>query len=242
MTPRYHVELIKKNKGHYYQVEGEQDLFPGVTTALGIIAKPALIPWAANQAAMKIEAYLLEHAVERVLTAAEIKALVNAGRKHHIVLKETAAEVGTRAHQAIDDIINLRTPTIAEDIKPAVDAFLDWRKTSKIVVAGGDRKIASVLWQYGGSLDCLGEQDGKFVIVDFKTSSGIWDEYALQVAAYAQAFRETYDLPYLPEAYVLRLGKTSPEFEVKKVKDVGRSLQGFLSALRLHKITRTEHF
>lgn len=34
--------------GRHCRVEGFDDLFPSVTTVLGIINKPALIPWATN--------------------------------------------------------------------------------------------------------------------------------------------------------------------------------------------------
>ncbi len=36
--------------GRHYQVEGFSEPFPSVTTVLGIINKPALIPWARNMA------------------------------------------------------------------------------------------------------------------------------------------------------------------------------------------------
>ena len=36
-----------RNKRHY-QVEESSELFPSVTTVLGIINKPGLVPWAKN--------------------------------------------------------------------------------------------------------------------------------------------------------------------------------------------------
>lgn len=234
LEPKYHVELVAKGRGHFYRVDGKDFLFPGVTTVLGVIAKPALIPWAANEAAKKIKAYLVENATGRALTATEIDDLVEKGRKAHIELKDAAADVGTRAHAAINTLIDGGTLALTDDIKPAVDAFLAFIGESHIKIEHGDRKIASMTHGYGGSLDAVGVENGRLVVVDFKTSSGIYREMGLQVAAYCEALRETYGLDYLPEAYILRLGKTKPEFEVKKIPSVERCFGWFRNALELY--------
>ena len=43
--------------------------------------------------------------------------------------------------------------------------------------------VYSTKYQYAGALDCIGKRksDGKIVILDFKTSNFIHDNYALQV-------------------------------------------------------------
>lgn len=234
LEPKYNVELISKGRGHFYRVDGRDFLYPGVTTVLGVIAKPALIPWAANEAAKKIKAYLVQNATGRALTATEIDELVEQGRKAHIELKDAAADVGTRAHAAINTLIDGGKLDLTDDIKPAVDAFMAFVGESHIKIEHGDRKIASLAHGYGGSLDALGIENGKLVVVDFKTSSGIYPEMGLQVAAYCEALRETYQLDYLPAAYILRLGKTKPEFEVRKIASVEKCLGWFLNALQLY--------
>lgn len=240
MIPKVVVELVNKGKGHFYRVNGQDVLFPGVTTVLGVISKPALIPWAANEAAKKIKTYLMEHATGRALTAEEIAELVERGRKAHIELKEAAADLGTRAHQAINALIDGGTMDLTEDVKPAVDGFLKFIEESNLKIEHGDRKIISMKYGYGGSLDALGLENGRIVVVDFKTSSAIYPEYGLQVAAYCQAFQETYGLDYLPEAYILRLGKTKPEFEFRKVESLDKCLKWFLNALELYQFQKTE--
>ena len=57
---------------------------------------------------------------------------------------------------------------------------------------------------YAGTLDVLAEFNGKLGILDLKTSKGIWGEYSLQVAAYAQAFNEI-ALPKAETRWILRI-------------------------------------
>lgn len=232
--PLYPVELVVKGRSHHYRVDGKDVLYPGVTGVLQVLNKPALVPWAAKQAALKIKTYLMAHAVNRLLTAEEIDDLVEAGRTAHEEIKDAAADVGTRAHQAINAMIDGGEMTITDDIKPCVDAFLDFIARDSLKIEHGDTKIASKLYGYGGSLDALGNENGRLVIVDFKTSNGIWPEYALQVAAYSQAFKETYGLGYLPEALILRIGKVTPDFEVKRVRCIADCFDQFKAALTLY--------
>jgi len=233
--------MSTNGKGHYYTTTLNPDeWYPGVTTILGMIAKPMLIPWAAKEAAKKIKAYLIEHATGRKLTSEEIDKLVEEGRTAHVKRVEEAADLGSRAHKAIDDILEGREPVITQDIKAPIDAFLKFKEDTKMEFLLGDTKIASLINRYGGSLDALGWMKDKFVIVDLKTSSGCWPEMGYQVAAYARAFAETYGLPYLPEGYILRLGKIKPEFEWKKIKSIPMCFDAFLSALRLYELSKNE--
>lgn len=244
LTPKFHVELIEKNKAHYYRVNNQDILYPGVTTILSIISKPFLIPWAAKEAANKIKEYLKANAVNRPLSIEEIDDLVEAGRKQHVVKKDQAADIGTRAHKAIDNIIATGdvAAVVDKDVIPCVEAFLEWRANAKIDIRFGDTKIANMNFGYGGSLDCLGfDKNGNPVLIDFKTSNYINEEYAYQVAAYIYAFLDTYGV--LPmKAIILRLGKTKPEFEVKEVKDTHIRFGAFLNAKNLYDDMKEEKF
>ena len=89
---------------------------------------------------------------------------------------------------------------IGDDIKAGVDGFLDWKASHSLQIELGDTKIGSKLFGYGGSLDMLAFDKEDPIIFDFKTTKkrrdrdhGIYDDYAYQLAAYAQAFKETID-------------------------------------------------
>lgn len=234
MNRRFDVSLVTKGRGHYYQINGSGDLLPGVTTILGAtIPKPYLVPWAAKEAANRIKVHLSEHAVNRPLTADEIDRLVEEGRKEHEKKRDDAADVGTRAHQAIDAYINGDKVELTDDIRPAVEAFHQWQDNNPFRLVMGDTKVASVNYGFGGSLDILGESKDGLGIIDLKTSNQVSWDYALQVAAYAKAFGETFGEPIM-WAMVLRVGKKSPsEFEARPIKNLGKAWDAFLTCLEM---------
>lgn len=251
LKPLYKVEMHEKRNAHYYSIDGNPTLFPGSTTALNIINKPYLIPWAAKQAALKIEFYLHTHATERKLSKDEITRLVAEGRKAHVELKDKAADLGTRAHKAIDDITSGNKPIITPDIAAVVDGFLTWQASSKLKIIHGDLKLI-FLWKdaaglitsgYGGSLDGLAvDENGRFVVIDYKTSNSIGDTYALQIASYCYGLKYTYGLDYVPAGYCVRFGKTEPEVEVAKLVSVEDSFFAFGLSLQLHDHMKRTHF
>lgn len=59
------------------------------------------------------------------------------------------------------------------------------------------------------------------------------------MAAYAQALEEMTCQP-VKEAWVVRLGKTTPEFEARKVLDLADSFIAFRAALYLWRSMRRE--
>jgi hypothetical protein len=47
-----------------------------------------------------------------------------------------------------------------------------------------EKQLVSEAFHYGGTIDFYGDLDGVPTLLDFKTSSGIYDEHRFQVAAY----------------------------------------------------------
>lgn len=249
-TPLYRVDLIVEGKSHFYDVtvDGKITRYPGVTGMLSVISKPALVPWAKREALGMVENALLKRLDGRqsarlVLNKDWIQSVLADAKRRPDQLKDEAADLGSQAHAFIDLIIHGKEPeTMPEQIAGPVKAFKDWWKASGIQLVMGDTKVASRLHGYGGSLDALGCRNGKFVILDWKTSSGIYTEYALQVAAYAQAFLETYGVP-CEEAIIVRFGKKLPiEFEKKELADLVLSFRTFLAAKTLKENLEQPHF
>ncbi|OGS32961.1 MAG: hypothetical protein A2218_10265 [Elusimicrobia bacterium RIFOXYA2_FULL_53_38] len=250
LTAKYAVDLVVAGKSHLYDVtlDGKTTRYPGVTGMLSVISKPALVPWAKREALGMVENALLKRLDGRqsarlVLDKDWIQSVLEDAKRRPDQLKDEAADLGSQAHAFIDLIVHGKEPeTIPEQIAGPVRAFKDWWKASGIQLVMGDTKVASCIHGYGGSLDALGWRNGKFVILDWKTSSGIYNEYALQVAAYAQAFLETFGVP-CEEAIIVRFGKKLPiEFEVKELADLSMSLRAFLAAKTLKEALAQSHF
>lgn len=241
MNRLFEVELIEERRAHYYRIYGSEELLPGVTTILNsTVPKPYLVPWAAKEASDRIKQHLLEHAINRKLSAEEIVELVEVGRKEHEKKRDDAADVGTRAHKAIDAYIAGDKANITDDIRPAVDAFHKWQDEHPFRLVMGDTKVASPEHRFGGSLDMLGESKDGIGIIDLKTSNQVSWDYALQVAAYGKAFEETFN-ETIRWAMVLRVGKKYPvEFEARMVKDLTNSWEAFRLCLRMREMLKME--
>lgn len=249
-SPIYKVDLVVKDKSHFYDVTYNDVIvrYPGVTGFLSVINKPALVPWAKREALALVEDALFKRlngkkSARVMLNKSWISDVLSDAKKRPDVIKEEAADLGSQAHAFIDLIIHGKEPEkIPDEITTPVNAFKDWWKSSGIELIMGDTKVASRIYGYGGSLDALGQRNGHLVIMDWKTSNGIYSEYALQVAAYAQAFLETYGME-CKEAIVVRFSKKEPvEFEKKEVADLKRSFDAFLAAKNLKESFVQSHF
>ena len=69
-----------KTHSYYLEVNGEKKRMTGVTTILGVISKPFLIPWAANMAVDYIEKFFKENDEFKDETLAEV---LTEARKAH---------------------------------------------------------------------------------------------------------------------------------------------------------------
>ncbi len=248
LTPKYTVNLIEQDGQHFYTFNNQKTLYPGATGPLGIISKYYLIPWAAKETALYTKRTLEKVKNIFGLSAKDLcndrflELLYKRSKKQHSIKKERAADIGTRAHKAIDEIIKGGTPKIDSDTEFVVENFFSWYEQSGMKIVQGDTKVGSREHGYGGSLDGIIQDDkGKLYVLDFKTSNQIDPlGYSCQVAAYSFALKEMYGLYTAPDGIIVRFSKTKPEIEIVKVADIFRSFQdGFIPALTLYKHAQT---
>ncbi len=254
LTPKFSVELEVQKRKHFYKVilptvtpgADFTALYPGVTGFLQIINKPAIVIWAKKEA-LKLVRLELERSIltdgELILDQDWIDRVIAAGAARPDKIKDDAADLGTLVHKYIDQVIQGKLPTdLTPEMEPAVTAFIQWWKDSKIELVMGDTKVASLIHGYGGSLDALGRQDGEYVILDWKTSNGIYDEMALQVSAYQRALAETYGIE-CKKGFIVRFSKKLPiEFQVKEIANLDTSFQAFIAAKDLTHAMGVKHF
>lgn len=247
--PRYQITRGDDRSGHVYTVSNQGKVigkYPGVTTFLNIISKPALVPWAKKEALSMVRAALekrLDGSDSKgiILDKAWIDGVLEEAKKRPDAIKKQAADLGTVCHQWIDAFIMSEmgqsdsAPPIPSEAKIPIQSFIDWVRQSGFTFIAGDTLVANTESRYGGALDALAtDKNGDVVLLDWKTSSGIWPEYALQVAAYSSALTNTYGIE--PRAaYVVRFDKTKQvPAEHKRVMDIEESLFAFHAALELH--------
>lgn len=264
--PRYKVDRKDETNKHTYTIDGWETSYVGVSSVLSILNKPYLCPWAAKECSLKAARLLKKLAAkyekilfkpgvpefdqqnikklyDRLTMAKKIDALTFASKNAHTRLKDTAADIGSRSHLAIDNIINGISPTIDSQTELPVSGFLDWIKKTKLTVAAGDTKVASLEYGFGGSLDLLmvDEQD-RPVLGDFKTSKAFSDTFPPQCGAYSQAAFETYGLPTLPPAFIIRLDKLKPIVEIRGIAFVNESWKFFESLLNAYRLAQINYY
>ena len=188
-TELYGGEIILEfdSARHQYRVikNGRRYKVPSVTGIVSVLAKPALIQWAANSS---VE--LCKGAISPGVEYSEtyLEEVWNAARKASTGIKSEAASKGTAIHRAIE--ASYRGSSGDTGTLPEVEAVRKCLDELGIRVIEVERKVYSRRHRFSGTLDLLGETDQGLVLVDFKTSKGVYPEFRLQTAAYVAALEE----------------------------------------------------
>lgn len=167
------VEDFKEKCG--YNIDGRW--YPRVTKIVDIKSKPALYYFYGEAANYK--------------AAKEIT--------------ENSAKEGTLIHEIAEKIMIGENPEIPESIAPAINGFLEFIGNQNIIVDKEfvEKRIFHPEHRYAGTIDALALIDGKFGVLDIKTSQTIYRDYNLQTSAYTEALLS--ELPSLETRWILRI-------------------------------------
>ena len=78
-----------------------------------------------------------------------------------------------------------------------------------------EKHFCSEKYLYGGTPDLLVKKDGKYILVDFKTSKAIYPDYLIQGSAYAQLIKENQNIE-IEKFIICRFPKDNTETEIKE--------------------------
>ncbi|MFA4974912.1 MAG: hypothetical protein WC683_20100 [bacterium] len=194
---------------------------PGVTTALNVLNKPALVPWAWGLGKAGID-----------LNAARQKALDTGTYAHYLV------ECEIKGEKPDPEYTREFAPADVAKAETAFLAFLDWQKGSEAVLQWSEAQLVSEQYRYGGTLDIIGKVKGVTTLIDLKAANGIYLDYHYQVAAYEQLWNEAYPDNPIVDVLILRLGKEDGGFEVKPVPKRELCFAVFLHCLGIYKLQK----
>lgn len=182
------------DKGRFYAHPKTGELFPSVTTILGVsVNKPALVGWAARETAIAAVEWIAGHEDPAELKArckADPDAAVKWLKGRPYAKRDSAANLGSRVHalaegHTLGDVAD----GLDDDERAMFDQYLLFVLEHRPVYEASEATVINRTIGYAGTLDgivripALG--DGLHV-VDFKTGkTGPYDEWALQLAAYA---------------------------------------------------------
>lgn len=187
-------EFTFDEKKHKYYLDGKP--MTGVTTVLGVINKPALVQWAANQA--------IDYVLENLSPTPGLPkcwnvqdAILKEARTAHTRKRDSAADAGTDVHAECERYIkrciaksNGASVSLVID-NPQVQAFATWAVDNDLVFLASEKRVYSVTHFTAGTLDFACEIDGVKYVGDIKTTSGIYDRTPFaQTAAYQMMWAE----------------------------------------------------
>jgi hypothetical protein len=184
------MTLVRKEtkRGHTYALDGAK--VTGVTTILnGGLPKPQLVAWAARSVA--------EYVADN---PDQVKGLYDMGREPMIsALKATpyqsrddAAARGTHVHALAESLLHGQSIDVPDYVAGHVKGYVDFIDRLALIPVLTEKPVASRTWWYAGTFDAIadigaGPLKGKRLLLDWKTSKGVYGETALQLAAYANA-------------------------------------------------------
>lgn len=227
--------------GHKYTLDGKP--LTGVTTILGVIAKPALIPWAAK---MTVE-YIHEHQPKLVnfagtdyivYTPAQLHDILDAAKKAHTVKRDNSADLGTLAHAWIEKFAMGKNPKPVKKLSFITDNFVKWAKENEVKFLESEIRLYSEKLWYAGTCDLVFTIKGRKYIGDVKTQPALYDRTPFfQMAGYQLALEEQ-GMTGIDGRMIIRCGKDG-SFEVKESADYETDRKGFLACLDLYRTIKS---
>lgn len=160
-----------KAKAHIRYKNADGYIVPGITTVLGLMNKPALVPWANKLGLQNID-------VAKYV--------------------DDKAAIGTLGHCMITDALEGKKTDTSDYSSNQIDlatncalSFWQWEKEHPIEeVYFVERPLVSETYGFGGTLDIYAKINGRREIIDLKTGSGIYDEHIWQVATLKKLLEE----------------------------------------------------
>jgi|GEM_PF-3003648 len=119
-------------------------------------------------------------------------------------ISERSKTIGTTLHEAIQSHIETDTMKIetaySVEIKNAIQSFMLFKKENpSIKLHKSEIQMTSELYKVNGTLDCIGEENGSIILIDWKSSEAkdkekptVYDEAKYQASAYVVMHNEIY--------------------------------------------------
>lgn len=205
------IKKIAKAHTIYKTTEGKR--VPGATTITGLLAKPYLITWANKLGLDGVDS---------------------------TKYRDEAADIGTLAHAMIQAHLEgseLNTeqfsPLNVDLAENAVISYFEWEKQHIIEPIFCEKPLVSDSDLFGGTIDCYCKLDGVYTLLDFKTGKAIYDEYFVQLAAYAELLQQ--HGCQVDQCRILRVGRDETEgFEERTVTDTRKYFEVFKNLLNVY--------
>lgn len=188
------VTTIKRGGSRFYVNQETKETVPGVTSIIGMLPKPFLVPWAAKTAA---EAAVDNLSAVTTIAEADREGAIDFIKGAHFRYTKSRQKIGSEAHDIFERMIRGESEdrsSLPAYLHPYYDNFAEFLATVKPELIRAEDVAWSDEHGYAGSFDALlriTDEDGApvTVIADWKTGKSTYPEVALQMAAYGYADR-----------------------------------------------------
>lgn len=141
--------------------------------------------------------------------------------------RDKAADIGTCVHNMVEQsvkgkpieecqalaIATLPTTELQAKAFSGFDAYLSWAQNFKVTITHQEILLVSEKYRYGGTPDAIGTIGNDLVLLDYKTSNGVYTDYLIQLAAYKNLWEENNpDQPITGGFHLLRFAKEHGDF------------------------------
>ena len=161
-----------------------------------------------------------------------------------IRIRDFAAEVGTVAHGLVEQFFTEEMFNIYEYPAEAVtvaqvayNSFLSFESTNDLKMEKSEVPIVHETLMYGGTLDWVGIMNGEKCLIDFKTSTGVYPDHLIQLAAYRELYHYKYG-ELLGKAYILHMNKTTGNPTLHTITNFDKYWRTFEILLELNQLQR----
>ena len=166
----------------------------------------------------------------------------NRGKAGLSLRDQDALDIGSITHKWVECDIKgkeFKMPDISPEMKKKVEnafmGYLEWKDQVKFKLIRSELSLISEEHQFGGTIDIIGEVNGRQAIIDIKTSEEIYVDHKIQTVAYKKLFNENFPDAPITMVYILKLGKRDGGFSYHYLPDLEKEWQIFLLLLQLEK-------
>ena len=125
-----------------------------------------------------------------------------------------AGDIGTALHDLAEIHIKEEYYELPQDekVRNCFNQFLEWWDNNNYKVTWTEKHFCSEKYLYGGTPDLLVNEN---ILVDFKTSKGIYSDYLVQGSAYAKLIEENENRK-IDKFIICRFPKDNSQTEIKE--------------------------
>ncbi len=206
----------------YRTKDGER--VPGVTTVIGRFKESgALIAWAYKRGKDGLDLY---------------------------ESRDKAAELGTLVHGMVEAFIKGEDPSAIipgaltnsdrDAVISAFSAFQEWFESNNFKIVSQEDQLVSEIHKYGGTPDAVAlDGKGRLVLLDWKTSDGVYADHLYQLGAYRMLWNENKpDMPLTGGSHLCRFAKQHGDFAHHYYPDLTKAERAFLLMRELYDIDK----